>query len=106
MAAPKVATKTRGVYRRGSRYVVIFRDREGKQRERTTGTHGAAGRPRARRTAELEDDAQPVGGRVPLGEYAREWVERYQGKGRRGFREQTRADYRRDLERYVIPFLE
>jgi len=31
------------------------------------------------------------------------WVERYQGTGRRGFREHTRADYRRDLERYAFP---
>ena len=33
-------------------------------------------------------------------EYAREWIERYQG-----IRESTRDNYRRDLERYGIPFL-
>jgi len=33
-------------------------------------------------------------------------VERYQGRGRRGFRESTRDDYRRDLHRYVLPYLD
>lgn len=44
--------------------------------------------------------------RIPFADYAREWVERYHGTGRRGFREDTRADYRRDLERYVIPYID
>ena len=38
--------------------------------------------------------------RVTLHEYTREWVRRYQGRGRRGFREQTRTDYARQLEQY------
>jgi predicted nucleic acid-binding protein len=37
-----------------------------------------------------------------LHEYAREWVERYQGRGRRGFRENTRDEYRRVLTHYVF----
>ena len=32
----------------------------------------------------------------------REWVERYQGRGRRGFRENTRDEYRRVLTHYVF----
>jgi integrase len=36
--------------------------------------------------------------------YAREWVDRYQGTGRRGFREETRDDYRRVLERYTLQY--
>ena len=37
-------------------------------------------------------------------EYACEWVERYQGTGKRGFREETREEYRRLLERYVLRY--
>jgi hypothetical protein len=40
-----------------------------------------------------------------LHEYAREWVERYQG-GRRGLREETREDYRRILESYVLRYFD
>ena len=40
---------------------------------------------------------------VTLAAFALEWVERYQG-GRRGFREETRDDYRRQIKAYLIPF--
>jgi integrase len=43
---------------------------------------------------------------VPFRAYAEEWVERYHGHGRRGFRESTRADYRADLERYAFPYFD
>jgi integrase len=41
---------------------------------------------------------------VKLHEYARAWVERYQGRGRRGFREGTRDGYRQMLERYALSY--
>jgi integrase len=46
-----------------------------------------------------EADARPL-----LHTYAREWVERYQGTGRRGFREETRAEYRTLLNAYALRF--
>jgi len=42
---------------------------------------------------------------LTLHEYAREWVETYQG-GPRGFRSETRDDYRRLLEQYALPFFD
>jgi integrase len=48
--------------------------------------------------AKLENDAPT------LREYAREWIERYQGRGRRGFREDTRSDYRRQLDQYAFRY--
>ena len=39
-------------------------------------------------------------------DYAEDWVERYQGNGRRGFTENTRDEYRADLERYAYPFFD
>jgi integrase len=44
--------------------------------------------------------------RLKFRAYAEDWVERYQGTGRRGFTETTREDYRRDLERYAFPFFD
>ncbi len=42
--------------------------------------------------------------RVTLHEYAREWIDRYQGTGRRGFREETRDEYRALLEKYALRY--
>ncbi len=58
---------------------------------------------RARRTdidrGEFHEQA-----RVTFHAYAGEWIDRYQGRGRRGFREQTRDEYRRLLEHYALAF--
>ncbi|MGI8714923.1 MAG: tyrosine-type recombinase/integrase, partial [Solirubrobacteraceae bacterium] len=42
--------------------------------------------------------------RLTLREYATEWVERYQGTGRRGFRDETRDEYRVLLTNYALKF--
>jgi hypothetical protein len=36
--------------------------------------------------------------------YQADWIERYTGTGRRGFRENTRHEYRRDLLAYPVRF--
>jgi integrase len=41
---------------------------------------------------------------VTLHDYAREWVERYQGTGKRGFRDETRNEYRKLLDRYALRY--
>jgi integrase len=48
---------------------------------------------------ERRRDARPL-----LHTYAREWIERYQGNGRRGFREESRAEYRTLLNAYALRF--
>jgi hypothetical protein len=58
------------------------------------------------RSAAVDSDEFHAASRIKLRDYAVEWVERYQGKGRRGFRESTRDDYRRDLRRFVLPFFD
>ena len=66
--------------------------------------HDQARKLKAQRQHEVESGEFQQQARVRFAEYACEWVERYQGRGR-GFRESTRDDYRRDLERYAIPYL-
>jgi integrase len=105
MAARLEATSTQGIYRRGSRYAVIYRDAEGRQRQESARTLDDARRLRARRVASVDDGSYQPRQRQKFAEYAREWIERYQGNGRRGLREDTREEYKRDLKRYGIPFL-
>ncbi len=103
MAAKTIKTRTPGVYRRGSRYMIAYRE-NGKQRYETFRTLDEARRAKAARATDIERGEFDGRSRVTLHEYAREWVERYQGRGRRGFRENTRDEYRRQLERFVLVY--
>ena len=55
--------------------------------------------PECERERQQREQAEPT-----LHEYAREWVETYQGTGRRGFRQETRDESRRLLERYALSY--
>lgn len=106
MGAPLTKTRTPGIFKRGSRYAVIYRDAEGRQRQESARTLDEARRLKAERSAAVASGEYHAASRVRLRDYALEWVERYQGRGRRGFRESTRDDYRRDLRRYVLPYFD
>jgi integrase len=131
MSARLDRTKTPGIYRRhragcdgegrcACAYVVIYdarkasfptldEAREGKrlmQRERRLtkvhrkGLHATEPKDECPLCVkDRERDARPL-----LHAYAREWVERYQGTGGRGFREETRAEYRALLDAYALRF--
>jgi integrase len=101
MAAPTIKTKHPGIYKRGARYMIAYRA-NGKQRYESFRTLDEARRAKAARTTDIERGEFDERSRVTLHEYALEWVERYQGRGRRGFREGTREDYRRQLKQYVL----
>lgn len=55
--------------------------------------------PECTRERERHEQTDPL-----LHVYALEWVERYQGTGKRGFREETRDEYRSLLKRYVLRY--
>jgi integrase len=103
MSARLEKTRTPGIFKRGSRYVFSYRV-DGKQRWESCRTIDEARRLKAARATDIERGEFEPRSRVILHEYAREWVERYQGRGRRGFREGTRADYRRQIEQYVCRY--
>src|SRR5438105_697562 len=106
MAAKLEATRTPGIFKRGDRYAVIYRDAEGRQRQESARTlDDARALTNARRHAVTTGEFHPAS-RIKLRDFALEWVERYQGRGRRGFRENTRDEYRRDLKGYVLPYLD
>ena len=103
MAAPLVKTKTPGIYKRGSRYVFSYR-LAGKQKWESCRTLEEARRAKAARQTDIGRGEFEERSRVTLQEYAVEWIERYHGRGRRGFREGTRDDYRRQLQQYVFRY--
>lgn len=94
-------TDTPGVYRRGESYVTAWRA-GGRQRKATFGTLAEA--KRAKRAHDRGERVAPVG--VRFEQYAAEWIETYRGRTRRGLARSTRADYRRSLELYAIPFFD
>jgi integrase len=103
MAAKLEKTRTPGIFKRGSRYVFSYRV-AGKQRWESSRTLDEA---RSNRSERLTDVRRGEGQRstVKLRDYAPDWIDRYHGTGRRGFTEETRREYRRDLQRYIIPDL-
>ena len=105
MAAKLEKTRHRGIYKRGSRYVIRYRA-NGAQRQESARTLEEALRMKRARETDRDRGEFEAQSRLPFREYAEEWIERYQGNGRRGFTESTRDDYRRDLKAYAFPYLD
>src|SRR3954454_2687912 len=104
MASAKLEkTRTPGVFKRGGGYVVVYRV-DGKQKKEAARTYDAARRLKDRRRTQVSDGDYRPPSKLTFAQYAGQWIASYQGHGK-GFRERTRREYARDLERYVIPFL-
>jgi integrase len=103
MGAPLERTRTPGIYKRGSRYVFSYRVC-GKQRWESARTLEEARRAKAARQTDIGRGEFEERSRVTFHDYATEWVQRYQGRGRRGFRDSTREDYRRMLRLYALRY--
>jgi integrase len=104
-----VKTKTPCVYKRVDAegnvvgYVAVI-EVAGKQRKRSARTYSGACR--IKRESETDRDRgelqEPTA--ITFLRFLDEWVERYRGQGRRGFRENTRDEYRRLIANYAYPF--
>jgi len=105
MAAPLEKTNVPGVYRRGSRYAVTYRDPSGKQRQRSAATLAEARLLKAELTADVKRGSYREQSRLTLAEYVDEWIRTYAGRTTRGLRPQTLAEYRRMLELHILPVL-
>jgi integrase len=101
-----VKTKTPGVFKRIDGqgrtigYACVYRS-SGKQRKRHARSYKEA--KRIKRESETGRDRGELQERnaITLRRYLDEWVERYRGQGRRGFRETTREEYRRLIGAYA-----
>jgi integrase len=102
-------TKTPSVFKRIDEngkvvgYVCVFRT-AGRQRKRNARTYDEARR--IKRESETDRDRGELQERVTITllRFLDEWVERYRGQGRRGFREGTRDEYRRLIANYAHPY--
>jgi hypothetical protein len=89
---PLQRTRFAGVYRRGSRFVVVYRS-GGRQRKQAAATLAEA------QAIKLVWDAEARAERrgPTLQAFALGWLDRYAGSGRDSVRENTRREYRRLL---------
>jgi integrase len=102
-------TKTPGVFKRVDGegkivgYVTVIRV-AGKQRKRNARTYDEARR--IKRESETDRDRGELQERTTITflRFLDEWIERYRGQGRRGFRENTRDEYRRLIDKYARPY--
>ncbi len=94
-----VKTKTPGVYKRGNRYVVVWRDR-GTQHQEFFPTLALAREAKGKRDG---GDRKPSTGHT-FEAYALDWIVSYRGRTRGGLADSTRAAYRDSLERFALPF--
>jgi integrase len=101
MSAKMTKTRTPGVYKRGDRYVVVWRHK-GRQHKAFFRTYEQAREAKAQRQA---GDRSPTT-KAMFEDYAREWVDGYAGRTSRGFTETSREGYKAALENYAIPFFE
>jgi integrase len=101
---PLVKTGTPGIYKRGSRYVVVHRDPNGRQRKQSARTLSEARDLKATLTADVRRGEYRALSKVTFADYAAEWIGSYQGRTTRGVRPQTLADYRDALKRDAVPF--
>jgi integrase len=103
MAAKMERTKTQGIFKRGSRYVFSYRV-NGKQRWESFRTLDEARRAKSARITDIGRGEFVERSRVTLHAYIDDWIERYQGTGKRGFREETRSEYRALLKKYTLRY--
>lgn len=100
--ATRARTKKTGVFKVGDRYEWVLSRGGAQQRGMADSVEEAA---RARAAAEIAAPV-PRQARGDFGAHAREWIDGYAGRTRRGFSEATRLDYRQTLENYAIPFFD
>lgn len=85
------------------RYVIVWRSL-GRQYTETHRTMALAQEAKRRRETEVAEGAFSDRGREKLHDYALDWIDRYKGTGRRGYRPETRDEDRRLLERYTLAY--
>jgi Phage integrase SAM-like domain len=94
-------TDAPGIYRRGSRYVVVYRV-EGRQRKQYAGTLAEA---RAIKV-ERDGEARALRRGPTLHAFSLSWLDRYAGSGHDSVRANTRREYRRLLVNFALTYFD
>jgi integrase len=104
MAATMTKTSVPGIYARGRRYTFPYKTPQGRRKWATAATLAEAKVKRAALTTDVARGEYRALSDVTFEQYARDWIQTFKGRTRRGVQEHTRDDYRKRLEREAIPF--
>ncbi len=101
MVLPLEPTDVPGVYRRGSKFVVVYRA-DGRQRKQSADTLADA------RAIKLQRDGEARARRrgPTLQEFSLSWLDRYAGTGHDSVRANTRREYRRLLVSFALTYFD
>jgi integrase len=88
-----IRTSVPGIYLRGTKYVITYRDSDGRQRKESYTTLREAKQEKAKRAVHMAEGTYSPETHTTLHDYADTWVERYVP-----IRENTRDDYRIGLK--------
>jgi integrase len=97
MAAKLEKTRHPGIYKRGSRYVIVWEHR-GRQHKESFSTLAEARKAKGRKQA---GERRPVS-RVGFEDYFLRWIKTYAGRTARGFSETTRPEYERPIRVHAL----
>ncbi len=103
MSANKVKTRHAGIYKRGGRYVYIYRDRDGNQRQGSARTLDDARKARRAIAVRADRGEDVAPSKLTVAEYLRGWIETHGTDG--SLRANTREGYRAHVENRLIPQL-
>jgi integrase len=102
---PLEKTKHPGIFSRGNRFVVVYREPGGRQRKRSAHTIREALDFQKTVGADIIRGEYRELSRVTFKEYADEWCRTYRGRTRRGVADETLADYTDAIEKRAKPKL-
>lgn len=97
MAAKLEKTRYPGIYKRGSRYVIVWEHR-GRQHKESFASLAEAREAKGRRQA---GERRPVS-RIRFDAYFEQWIKTYAGRTSRGFSETTRPEYERPIRAHAL----
>ena len=98
---PLERTDAPGIYRRGSRYVVVYRV-DGRQRKQYASTLAEARAIKIKRDGE----ARALRRGPTLHGFSLSWLDRYAGRGHDSVRANTRREYRRLLVNFALSYFD
>src|SRR5689334_17902717 len=86
-------TATPGIYKRGRRYYVVYRDPAGKQRKKSLPTLADARAFKASVASAISRGEYLPEPKLAFDDYAQQWITGYGGRTSRGLRPRTRRAY-------------
>jgi integrase len=100
-----VKTKDPGIFKRGARYVVVYRDPNGQQKKRAAATLAEARDIKAGLRTDISRGEYVPQSKLTLNDYYKSWLVTYTGRTRSGIRQTTLEGYADRMRLHVLPTL-